>query len=70
MLLLNPLFKINVKAEDALHLNEETNIEELIFEPLNIKISIVNGNERLFEISSDFSKYDLIINKIKEELNV
>ena len=45
-------------------------IEELIFEPLNIKISIINGNERTFEISSDFSKYDLIINKIKEELNV
>ena len=45
-------------------------IEELIFEPLNIKISIINASERIFEISSDFSKYDLIINKIKEELNV
>ena len=45
-------------------------IEELIFEPLNIKISIINANERIFEISSDFSKYDSIINKIKEELNV
>ena len=45
-------------------------IEELFFEPLNIKISIINANERIFEISSDFSKYDSIINKIKEELNV
>ena len=45
-------------------------IEELIFEPLNIKITIVNGTERLFEISTDHIKYQKIINQIKEELHV
>ena len=39
VLLLNPLFKINVKAEDALHLNEGTNIEELIFEEKNLSFT-------------------------------
>jgi tRNA threonylcarbamoyladenosine biosynthesis protein TsaE len=45
-------------------------IEELIFEPLNIKISILENNVRQFDIESNYSKYQNIIDAIKEEFNV
>lgn len=45
-------------------------IQDMIFEPLNIKITILNDSERNFEISSSFSKYFEMIKKLKEDLHV
>ena len=45
-------------------------ISQLIFEPLNIKITILENNDRQFEIESNYSKYDKVIQKVKEEFNV
>lgn len=41
-------------------------IQNLIFEPLNIKITIVLDDDRDFMISSNFEKYYSLIEKIKE----
>lgn len=43
-------------------------ISELIYQPLEIKIKIINDNQREFVISSEFKKYDRIMEAIKEEL--
>ena len=44
-------------------------IQDLIFQPLNIKINIIDANTRKFEISSDYQKYDKLMNDLKESLN-
>lgn len=45
-------------------------IPELVFEPLDIKIKIIDETRREFIISSDYDKYFVLLNKIKEALNV
>ena len=44
-------------------------IQDLIFQPLNIKINIIDANTRKFEISSDYQKYYKLMNDLKESLN-
>lgn len=44
-------------------------IQDLIFQPLNVKINIIDSNTRKFEISSDYQKYDKLMNNLKESLN-
>ena len=44
-------------------------IQDLIFQPLNIKINIIDANTRKFEISSDYQKYDSLMNNLKESLH-
>ena len=44
-------------------------IQDLVFQPLNIKITIIDSNTREFEISSDYQKYDKLMNDLKESLN-
>lgn len=44
-------------------------IQDLIFQPLNIKINIIDATTRKFEISSDYQKYDKLMNDLKESLN-
>ena len=44
-------------------------IQDLIFQPLIIKINIIDANTRKFEISSDYQKYDKLMNDLKESLN-
>lgn len=44
-------------------------IEELIYQPLDIKITITSDSTREFLISSKYDKYSKIINAIKEELH-
>ena len=44
-------------------------IQDLVFQPLNIKITIIDSNTREFEISSDYQKYDSLMNNLKESLN-
>lgn len=43
-------------------------IRELIFEPLEIKITILDDKKRQFKITNNYKKYDKIMNSIKEEL--
>ena len=43
-------------------------IQDLIFEPLEIKITILNDTERQFVINCKYKKYENIVNLIKEEL--
>ena len=43
-------------------------IEDMIFEPLEIKITILNENEREFVISSSYSKYQEIFKILEKEL--
>ena len=43
-------------------------IEEMIFEPLEIKITILNENEREFVISSSYQKYQEIFKILEKEL--
>ena len=43
-------------------------IKELIYQPLDIKISILNDTEREFVITCNYKKYEKIITLIKEEL--
>lgn len=45
-------------------------INHLIFEPLNIKITILGNNVRQFDIESKYLKYQRIVERIKEEFNV
>ena len=45
-------------------------ISRLIFEPLNIKITILENNVRQFEIESNYPKYQKIVERIKEEFDV
>lgn len=44
-------------------------IQDLVFQPLNIKITIIDSNTREFEISSDYQKYDSLMNNLKESLH-
>ena len=44
-------------------------IQDLIFQPLIIKINIIDANTRKFEISSDYQKYYKLMNDLKESLN-
>ena len=41
-------------------------IENIIFEPLNIVIEILEDNSRKFIISSEYKKYEKIFDKLKE----
>lgn len=41
-------------------------IKEMIFEPLDIQIKILDDNSREFVISSNYSKYDIIMEDLKE----
>ena len=41
-------------------------IENIIFEPLNIVIEILEDNSRKFIISSEYQKYEKIFDKLKE----
>ena len=41
-------------------------IAPLIYEPLNIQISITSSNSRRFEISSEYQKYFDLLNDLKE----
>ena len=43
-------------------------ISDLIYQPLDIQISIINSTERQFKIVNDYKKYEKIIDAIKEEL--
>lgn len=40
-------------------------ISSLIFEPLNIKIEILDQNTRIFTVSSIYEKYDEVIESVK-----
>ena len=44
-------------------------IQDLVFHPLHIKITIIDSNTREFEISSDYQKYDSLMNNLKESLH-
>ena len=44
-------------------------IEELIYEPLDIQITILNDSVRQFKIVCKYQKYEKIMKLIKEELN-
>lgn len=44
-------------------------IQDIIFQPLNIKIFILGANQRKFEISTDYSKYFELIKKVEADLN-
>lgn len=44
-------------------------IQDLVFQPLNIKITIIDSSTREFEISSDYQKYDSLMNNLKESLH-
>lgn len=41
-------------------------IKEMVFEPLDIQIKILDNNSREFVITSNFSKYDVIMEDLKE----
>lgn len=41
-------------------------IKEMVFEPLDIQIKILDNNSREFVISSNYSKYDVIMEDLKE----
>ena len=43
-------------------------IKELIYQPLDIKITILNDTEREFKITCNYKKYEKIMSLIKEEL--
>ena len=43
-------------------------IKELIYQPLDIYITIINNTERQFRIVCSYPKYEKIVNTIKEEL--
>lgn len=42
-------------------------IQEMIFEPLEIKITILYDNKRKFIIKNEYKKYDHLMNRLKEE---
>jgi tRNA threonylcarbamoyladenosine biosynthesis protein TsaE len=42
-------------------------IQEMIFEPLEIKITILDDNKRKFIIKNEYKKYDHLMNRLKEE---
>ncbi len=42
-------------------------IKEMIFEPLEIKITILDDNKRKFIIKNEYKKYDHLMNRLKEE---
>ena len=41
-------------------------IKEMVFEPLDIQIKILDNNSREFVITSNYSKYDVIMEDLKE----
>lgn len=41
-------------------------IKEMVFEPLDIQIKILDNNSREFVIASNYSKYDVIMEDLKE----
>ena len=43
-------------------------IQELIYQPLEIKITILDNNARQFVIINTYTKYEKIMETIKEEL--
>lgn len=43
-------------------------IKELIYQPLDIYITIINNTERQFRIVCSYPKYEKVVNAIKEEL--
>lgn len=44
-------------------------ISEMLFEPLSIKIEIVSNEERILTFESEYEKYSLVFEKIKEYKN-
>ena len=44
-------------------------IQELIYQPLDIQITILDDTSRQFKIVSNYKKYDKIMDAIKERLN-
>ena len=42
-------------------------IQEMIFEPLEIKITLLDDNKRKFIIKNEYKKYDHLMNRLKEE---
>lgn len=43
-------------------------IQDMIFEPLEIKITILDNTSRRFVVTSNYSKYDEVMNALKEAL--